>query len=497
MKQSSPLRPFEKAVSYLRDRTAECQERGQTHLESISELACLAGVSYVTMWKAVRRLREDSCISITRDRHLVVGELSPHMLPSGTEPKPATQSARPKWQRLAVRLYQDILNGRYGGDAPLPQIKQLLVRYGVSYPTMRKALLKLSDDGILIEQGTSIAIATQKRPRYRRGTIIMVHRRLPEADRGIMRAIHSQCARDGLRLEMVSYTYKKGRVFSNRGTLYPDFAGRNDIVGVLVLANALEGIDFFRLTANILKRKLPVAVLDESGWVSLRFRKSCNPLLRVFTFACTSRCGYLLGTQLIRHGHRSAVYIGYPGAQWSQNRYRGMRQAFAEAGLEEPPAYNIPPVATEETKVYRSIKKDIVSRYAGCPEFIESYRNMQGDLHRLYNRKVLTIKSGRLLSAILEKHAECTCWVGANDMVALMAADYIDRHGGSLERKVAIAGFDDTPETYIRSITSFNFNLEGTVAVMLTHLTEPFSPLFKRHQNFLVEIDGWVADRGL
>lgn len=48
--------------------------------------------------------------------------------------------------------------GPFEPGTPLPHTEQLLDRYGVSYPTLRKALGKLAADGMLSQRGHSFIV---------------------------------------------------------------------------------------------------------------------------------------------------------------------------------------------------------------------------------------------------------------------------------------------------------------------------------------------------
>jgi DNA-binding transcriptional MocR family regulator len=64
-------------------------------------------------------------------------------------PFPATERRREKWQRLRVRLEQDIYSGRFAKGSALPSLRDLAPRYGTSPPTLRKAVIDLERAGVV------------------------------------------------------------------------------------------------------------------------------------------------------------------------------------------------------------------------------------------------------------------------------------------------------------------------------------------------------------
>lgn len=63
-----------------------------------------------------------------------------------------------------------------------------------------------------------------------------------------------------------------------------------------------------------------------------------------------------------------------------------------------------------------------------------------------------------------------TAWVCANDFMATMAIDFIKRN---MDKKIALVGFDDTFLAFRNGLTSYNFNIQSLVQLMLAHILNP------------------------
>jgi len=84
-----------------------------------------------------------------------------------------------------------------------------------------------------------------------------------------------------------------------------------------------------------------------------------------------------------------------------------------------------------------------------------------------------------------------TAWVCANDYMATMAIDYIKR---KVDKKIALVGFDDTFLAFRNGLTSYNFNIQGLVQLMLAHILNPSADVAaKRLVPF--EIEGLLVVR--
>jgi DNA-binding LacI/PurR family transcriptional regulator len=72
-----------------------------------------------------------------------------------------------------------------------------------------------------------------------------------------------------------------------------------------------------------------------------------------------------------------------------------------------------------------------------------------------------------------------------------MALDFLKRFS---QRKISIIGFDDTFEAFRCGLTSYNFNIQALVQLMLNHVVNP-SNLIVSKRTRAVEIEGMLVER--
>jgi DNA-binding LacI/PurR family transcriptional regulator len=57
--------------------------------------------------------------------------------------------------------------------------------------------------------------------------------------------------------------------------------------------------------------------------------------------------------------------------------------------------------------------------------------------------------------------------VAANDETALECLGYLDEHAVEVPRRISLIGFNDSPEAFLRGISSYNFNAAAVMHAML------------------------------
>jgi DNA-binding LacI/PurR family transcriptional regulator len=60
--------------------------------------------------------------------------------------------------------------------------------------------------------------------------------------------------------------------------------------------------------------------------------------------------------------------------------------------------------------------------------------------------------------------------------------------------KIAVVGFDDTFEAFHHGLTSYNFNIQATVQVMVSYIVNPTS-LPSNRRSVAFEIEGMLVER--
>jgi DNA-binding GntR family transcriptional regulator len=159
-----PHYQVEKAVVALQRLVSEGSLSPGSRLPSIAGLAKAAGVSKLTMWKAVSRLKDLGEFAGEPGKRIYVsrGSSQEYSLPPASGAADAYRDIPPsqKWQKVKSRILNDILNGSIRRDAPLPGFKEMQYRYGISFRTLKKSLDQLCHEKILEPSKRGYSVVT-------------------------------------------------------------------------------------------------------------------------------------------------------------------------------------------------------------------------------------------------------------------------------------------------------------------------------------------------
>jgi DNA-binding transcriptional regulator YhcF (GntR family) len=492
-----------RARDYLLGVVDAARRKGTARLPTIAALAAGAGVACATMRREVAELRAEGLLLVSHGSGI---RLSPAA--SGRElPLADVPSARPAqgWQKLRMRMEQDLLRGVYRPAGMLPRIKELAGRYGVCYRTLRKALDALLADGRLeaSKKGCRVPFATAN---GRQNTIVLVVRGA-EAGRSIgtwaprnreqFSALEKECTLANVKLEFAIFQYRDGVLVGadggNRLAVAPERLP--SVLGFMVWTQGLADLGLPAFCDHLARYGRPVAVLDVSGGEDFRSLHHTGSLSRVFALGFSQRCGEIVGRYLLGLGHRRLVYIcSAPGA-----RAAGLREAFAAAGFENAVDEVIyapggPGGVGTEAEAF-----DYLLTH-GLDERRWDHRTLKRALQR-FRERLAGVQGDEAAYEMLEPAVEqalavrdATAWVAWNDQTALRCLELLERRGVRLPQDLSLAGFDDVHEAFLEGLTSYNFNVEAIVHAMMTHILrpQPFRPVQRRAP---VEIDGFVNTR--
>jgi DNA-binding LacI/PurR family transcriptional regulator len=100
-------------------------------------------------------------------------------------------------------------------------------------------------------------------------------------------------------------------------------------------------------------------------------------------------------------------------------------------------------------------------------------RNLErriAELRAAFPRGDRSTYTGRFLRPLFDQALQApgvTAWVAANDETALECLDYLDEHAVEVPRRISLIGFNDSPEAFLRGISSYNFNAAAVMHAML------------------------------
>jgi len=232
-----------------------------------------------------------------------------------------SKSAVPKYLRVKQDLISAIVSGRYSVGGPFPTEAQLVLKYGVSRPTLVRSLQELVRDGYLHRhQG--------------RGTIVADYR----------------ARRPNMRLPL----------FVNEAAARLSGGARQVLLRITngverALGQSRTAMGFYQIPQGVLDDKTRQLVDEVRPRVALVIESSFNNELMAYLRACgcmtltinqpmsegncvyidQEHAGYLATKHLLNRGRRKIAILNGPlGVYWGfEAREAGYRQAYREAGL--------------------------------------------------------------------------------------------------------------------------------------------------------------------
>jgi DNA-binding transcriptional regulator YhcF (GntR family) len=512
---------IQKAVAYVMQGLAS---KAFTHkLPTIKALAKAADVSFVTMWKAIDQLKRRRMLprlqhetrsragasqenAVFQSRGLLSGSAAPHDI----------EAFEPVWQKMLVRLKQDVLTGRFHAGQPLPSCKELQGLYNVSYPTLRKALETLSSQEIIkpYQRGYIVPSLTKSESTARivaigcgweDGTLWIDYQ-----DKNYFRILESECIQSKVALDIVVYCRQGDRLcFIDTITRKPYDLSNDNILSIIVIVANLE-IPPEEVIRKLVMFKKPVAVLDVVGGWEATARTANNYYLQFFTVTMSIQPPRRVAQYLLNLGHRNVAFISpFHKALWSMQRSKGICEVFGAAGYAD------------------KVRMFVLDQYAFQWDFLQEDLNNQDDVQTLvaaYNKwqkyadseffrkfghisynisKYLTewnCATGEIYHRMIPlfkqalKNKAVTAWVMANDYTATLALDYLKEIKVRVPEDLSVISFDNTLDAMEYQLTSYDFNASGIVSIMLRYALRPSSVSSHRHKA-VIEAEGTIIER--
>ncbi|MBD3419051.1 MAG: GntR family transcriptional regulator [Chitinivibrionales bacterium] len=494
-----------KALKYILNLILSRPGNAAASLPSLRELASRAGVSYPTMVKASARLKQLRIIDGVAGHNsaLVAGSMNRchEVLSSITADPPVSARTQSAWRNVADALRKDILTGAYAADESLPSIKELSIRYGVSYATLKKAVDTECDQGYLTRQGRRyklrrvIRIATQKR------VVLAVlgspkgGLRLSAINEDFVRLLQVACTRSGLGLQIISYDFDHETlqplvIMDAQGNPAPIPADEG-VFGfiMMVVANSTSSTLMISELAALDK---PVAVIDTCGDWDLP-RNAGKRTVKVLSNLLSDRPGIDAARYLIGIGHVRVAWISpFHQSTWSRNRLAGLIETYAIAGY--PRAVNA--FAVDNPSSIHAYFSGDAQRECDITPLTDAFARWKKTQERVYSNEIeplfqheipnILLPRGffnKLLNRLFGRALACpdiTAWVAANDGIAVSAKAFLESEGMRIPKDVALLGFDDSPLALRHNITSYHFEMSA-----LTH----------RALNFIIDIHSLPASK--
>ncbi|MBD3239170.1 MAG: GntR family transcriptional regulator [Chitinivibrionales bacterium] len=509
-----PKTPYarNRAKAYLTRLIAVHRLRGSRRLPTLVDLARDAGVSELTMHRAVSDLKRAGVLVTSHGKGTTIADDPPASQTCNPPPGPSiSPAALTAWKRVRTKLAHDILTNRFGPGEFLPSSKELAERYGVCFHTLRKALLSLVDAGRVEQYRRRYRVPRRRGPGHT-GTLVLIARgdssgsllvaspRLEEH----LRTLERECALAGLRLSVYTYEPVSGRLHDPHGqSIAGPLGGREPLMlGVLIWQIGLEPDSLRDMVARVQLSGLPIAILDESGASFLPSDLAERPQVRCFSIGNDYGAGKRVGRFLLDNGHHCVGFVSPVHASlWSRRRLEGLIATYRACGLADG-------------------VRAFVLDHAGQSEFLAALAQRLHQTHQPLHLAGLSSEHlplsytsdrtrteiehvieheamGAAMTDLLGHavgHDNITAWVVASDSIALLCLDYLRHRGIPVPSRLSIVGFDDGIDAFLHRITTYNFNGSAAIRAMLAHILD-FPRTGRERQPAVVTFDGFVAER--
>lgn len=490
----SEPRALSRAEAVVRSCIADCRAAGSSKLPTLEQMAHSAGVSYATILKALALPGIRRLVRRRRGSGIHVADMVQHDT-SGVGGKGT------RWRQVGLELERDMLFGTVQKRGMLPLVKELAARYGVSRPTMSRALSELVRRGALQRYKRGFRVVRDSASALAgKGAVVILTRGSPDqqlADpsgrhRADLRALERECMRLGVRTEWVFYHYSDGGlVVANRDGLAYSREQLDHILGFVLFTRSLDTLTVHDACARLVRQRKPVAVFDDAGMSYGPDPLPLHPLMRVFTSANSPEPGRAVGRALLALGHREVAYVGLNlDADWSRRRLQGLREAFEQAGMRDG-VVKVAPRTREAAALALSSGQALRLLQDAAALRVDGGDRTAGLVHRaLVSADARSVQRRIAELARHQERFEClaplltrehggegvTAWVGENDDCALACRKVAREAGIRVSADLSIVGFDDLLDAFLNGLSSYNFNSAGAMHACLWHVLNQRRP---------------------
>ncbi len=501
-----------RAEAYVISTVAEMVARGQRRLPPLETLAEKSGVGRATMWRALRELVRRGVLFSRRGSGVFVAQPHSNESVRVSESDPSPDRPEAPSRRAADRLRRDIYAVRHTPNTLLPPTKELAAMYGVCTATIRKALRTLLSEQ-LVE-----AIGRRFRPALLPGQvagnrIALIRRRFPSEDRvnipirqlEDLQILESECQRLGLKVSSVLCEHRGSRVairsdhdgvFSSRGDLA-------SVMGFLVWPSTFRAEGFAGLWKRIAATGMPTAVMCSASSEHFDTVTGTGGATALVRTSDNFLAGHAVGRYVFGLGYRQAAFIdGSGGCDWSRARLAGLKQAFAEAGHDKAitacvgslkqPLHSIE--APKLPFVRRCLAElDKMAVDDGSEEMRLLTAKLQPSVRVASHQAVHRANIEEAVSEAFTRE-DIGVWVCDNDQTAIECMAYLREHGQD-SRPISVVGFDNTVESLLQGLTSYEFGYGEALRTALGFLLRPKSFGRRMRGVYRFQSKGFVVQR--
>jgi DNA-binding FadR family transcriptional regulator len=486
---SSPS--LQKALAHIKGLLNKLQQGER--IPPIRVLISHAGVSPRYMCRAVALMAGENKLTIIKGKGVF----------AGTVTTPAVTISRLKWERTTERLTRDILDNTFNAEM-LPSLSRLRKLYGVSNEVIKKAIVSLLNQRLLVDDRHGYRI---RLPGHTRSfsSVLFITPGVAPSGRAVI--FDERLRQAHIQLETICNSqalHFAQRSFSPDENWVPGCLGDpQSHIGYIVWSNGINVQLLRSLLHDLSRHKRPIAIIDEIGdW---KPPTGLPPHARLHIFAIA---GFLAGTTAARFllslGHRGIAYFSvFENQFWSRERHRGLRSEFGRAGIQDgvmaetldrmpdydrKKQYPFGPMALASSRAIGRLPEAYHRHFGSQFWNIASHLNLMRDIDHF----------STALEAVFRRMLDTkgiTALVAANTMLAISALIFLERHAVSVPQQVSLLCFDNTPEAYQNNLSCYEFNFAGMARAAFSFIVHPSNRLFsKKHSR--TEYEGIFINRG-
>lgn len=473
------------------------------NLPPVRTLALQFNVSPVTVLRAIAALESDGLLLRRWGKGTFVAE---NQAPSAEY----KSQGMGKYLTTLHQFKRDIISGKFQTHLPLPPVNQLTILYNASYPTIRKVLFSLLEESILKRNGTRYYFFTNKLKQHSRIAIVAfgmssgLIKIETERERNFYRLLSSIATNNNVDLEIICYNdYLDNPCFyTPANEPLERYLKSSGISGIILSSYHMN--NSAHCLAALMTYNIPISAwIEDSSILSTvdRFGSHYRKLT-FFDSSYSTIPGSDVGRYLLEKGHRSITFISpFHGSPWSQNRLKGLKKAVSLY----PGATLFPFTDTENSNDYYFMlpfleNADFDRHFKSDSLLQEIHRFLSPRLQAVKYEHDTLLRDNAIFTSIKDtvdkiiSTPSITALVCVNDLVASLINDYWNFHNILYEKRPALIGFDNSFKSLQQQFSSYEFNTQGEIQNMITHVLYPDNALFFRDKP-VIRLNGKVIER--
>jgi len=476
-----------RARAWLEDYCYKLTRQKVSRCMSIHAMARECGVSKSTMCSAVRSFAQQGRLFVVPRGGVFCappGNINP---PEGTRSPGRESRAHPRFTEIADRIGEAIIDGSYPSGRMLPRRKELCAAFGVSYRTIALALQQLCDEkriepfgrgfrpvrpGTPVSNGCIVQIGSSSfiENRSRAGGQISV----------LLPALEEELRKAAITCYLAPYESVYRQKPSGTWVLTLPHIEKKTVLGCLVFASTLPHCDcanFYRLCAQL---RIPVVVIDETGYRTRDIAKADRDRITIFDLATSEEPGRRMGQFLSSCGHRTVAWFSPAEREpWALHRLHGLQAVLGKQNVRVYTAgrYWFDYALTDRTRRFvsekekklrtraRNLLREIGLRYP------DEYQLPCPDLYPVFAPIIRHRFDPHFQDALTD--GECSAWITANDVTGLAALDFLHEYAVAVPGHLSVVSFDNSYQAFARELTSYNYGEKVLAKTIIDTLLHP------------------------